>query len=150
MLAICKADSADVFKLAPLFDAYRVFYGKNSDFAGANDFLTERVSRGESIILLALWSGEAIGFTQLYTTFSSVSMKPFYILNDLYVNPEFRGKGVGRQLMEEAKKICIHVEYKGLALETAMDNPAQHLYEKLGWKKDSEYFHYFWTNPNQN
>lgn len=29
-------------------------------------------------------------------------------------------------------------------LETAIDNPAQHLYEKLGWKNDVEVFHYAW------
>ncbi|HAI44518.1 MAG TPA: GNAT family N-acetyltransferase, partial [Maribacter sp.] len=34
--------------------------------------------------------------------------------------------------------------YKGLALETAIDNPAQKLYEKLDWEKDSHCFHYFW------
>ena len=36
------------------------------------------------------------------------------------------------------------MNFKGLALETAKANPAQRLYEKLGWKKDLEHLHYFW------
>ncbi|MEM7381595.1 MAG: GNAT family N-acetyltransferase, partial [Bacteroidota bacterium] len=87
----------------------------------------------------------AIGFTQLFTSFSSVSMQAVYILNDLFVDPEYRKQGVGELLLNRAKDHCIEYNYKGLALETAVDNPAQKLYERLGWVKDSHCFHYFWT-----
>ena len=98
---------------------------------------------------MALWEGQIIGFTQLYRTYSSVSMQAFFILNDLYVLPEFRRKGAGEKLLKGAKELCGKLRFKGLALETANDNPAQQLYEKLGWRKDVDYLHYFWTNPVQ-
>ena len=82
--------------------------------------------------------------TELFT-FSSVSLQPSLILNDLFVRKEFRGKEVGQALLEKSKSFCREKGYKGLALETAVDNPAQKLYEKLDWKKDSHCFHYFWT-----
>lgn len=140
------ANLSDVEQIAPLFDAYRVFYGQASNVAGARTFLKERLQNNEAIIFLALENDIPTGFTQLYKTFSSVSLQPFFILNDLYVAPEFRNKGVGEALLNHAKSHCTTLGYKGLALETAIDNPAQKLYERLGWKKDESYFHYFWKN----
>lgn len=147
MLDIKRVAISNVSEAAPLFDAYRVFYGQETDIDAAREFLKLRILNKDSVILLALWQNKAVGFTQLYTTFSSVSLEPFYILNDLFVDSEYRGKGIGEALLNEAKKYCEKFKYKGLALETAVENPARHLYEKLGWKRDNDYFHYFWTNP---
>ena len=150
MLHIQRAQLEDIGKLAPLFDAYRIFYQQESDIKAAKTFLKERLKNGQSIILMALWKEKVVGFTQLYITSSSVSMQPFFILNDLYVLTEFRGKGIGEKLLETAKELCRERGFKGLALETAKDNPAQRLYEKLDWKSDTEYLHYFWTESSQN
>ncbi|WP_284042087.1 GNAT family N-acetyltransferase [Flagellimonas myxillae] len=144
---IKQATIADIDLVTPLFDAYRVFYGQESDMEAAKNFLLERFNNAENVVFLALENEVPVGFTQLYRTFSSVSMQPFYILNDLFVAPEFRKKGVGEALLNHAKTFCKTRNYKGLALETAIDNPAQKLYERLGWKKDESYFHYFWSNP---
>ena len=46
--------------------------------------------------------------------------------------------------LEKAQQFCEQQGFKGLTLETAIDNPAQKLYEKLGWEKDYHCFHYFW------
>ena len=145
-MTIKKADIWDLKKLAPLFDAYRVFYEQPSNLEDAITFLEQRFENQENIVFLAMVSNEPVGFTQLYKTFSSVSLKPFYILNDLYVNPDYRKQGVGEALLKEAKKFCKEQNAKGLALETAIDNPAQKLYERVDWKKDTDYFHYFWKN----
>ncbi|MEM9649999.1 MAG: GNAT family N-acetyltransferase [Bacteroidota bacterium] len=143
---IKQVTSKDLDLIAPLFDAYRVFYGQNSDLNAAKEFLKERFNKQENIVFLAMKGGQPVGFTQLYTTFSSVSMKAFYILNDLFVVPEYRGKGIGEALLKHAQVFCSSKQFKGLALETATDNPAQRLYERLGWKQDLEYLHYFWKN----
>lgn len=148
MLEVVRATLSDIESIVPLFDAYRVFYERASNENAAKSFIEERLSKGESIIFLANWEENAVGFTQLYTTYSSVSLESFYILNDLFVLPRFRGKGIGELLLNKAKEYCLAKGFKGVALETAKDNPAQHLYEKLGWKKDTEFFHYFWTSPN--
>ena len=136
----------DIDRVAPLFDAYRIFYGQKSNVQAARSFLRERFMNEESIIIMAIFEGQVVGFTQLYTTYSSVSLQPFYILNDLFVSKEFRGKGIGEELLNAAKELCKKANFKGLALETAKDNPAQQLYEKLDWKKEADYFHYFWKN----
>jgi|TARA_R110002020_G_scaffold447851_1_gene660320 GNAT superfamily N-acetyltransferase len=87
---------------------------------------------------------EAMEFTQLYPSFSSVSTQRTYILNDLYVSEVHRNKGIGEALMERAKQFAISEGAKGITLETEVNNPAQHLYERLGWKKDDDKFHYTW------
>ncbi len=144
---VVRAKQSDIPVLVPLFDQYRVFYGRASDLSAAASFLEERFDNQETVVFLAWVGTTAVGFTQLFTTFSSVSMQPMFILNDLYVMPEYRGKGIGKALLSKAQEFCISRGFKGLALETALDNPAQELYNSMGWKKDTEFLHYFWSAP---
>ncbi|MEM8506833.1 MAG: GNAT family N-acetyltransferase [Bacteroidota bacterium] len=146
MLRIERATLKDLQAIVPLFDAYRVFYKQVSNPEIATSFLRERLTQGDAVIFLAFHSQKPIGFTQLYTTFSSVSIQRYFILNDLFVDPAYRNRGIGKALLNKAKQHCITSGYKGLALETAKDNPAQHLYEQLDWERDEQYLHYFWKN----
>ena len=145
MTEVIRASDKHINDLVPLFDLYRVFYKQASDQKAGIQFLQERFKNQEAIVFLAYHDEKPVGFTLLYTTFSSVSMQPVFILNDLYVMKDYRQKGIGELLLEKANKFCLDKGYKGLALETATDNPAQKLYESLGWKKDTHCFHYFWT-----
>ena len=146
MTTIVQAKKEHLHDLAFLFDAYRVFYDQQSDIKSAEKFLSNRIDNDESVIFLAFFNHNPAGFTQLYSTFSSVSMQAAFILNDLYVDSEYRKNGIVEALLESAKELCRTKGYKGLALETATDNPARKLYERLGWKKDTHCFHYFWTS----
>ena len=145
MNKIIEASFEHIPQIAPLLDQYRVFYGQSSDLGAAIKFLQDRVSNNDSIIFLAYENEKPVGFTQLYPSYSTVSLQALYILNDLFVDKNHRGSGFGEALLNKAKEFCKSKRYKGLALETAIDNPAQGLYQKLGWKKDTACFHYFWT-----
>ncbi|MGF1740063.1 GNAT family N-acetyltransferase [Vibrio profundum] len=144
---ILQATTDHLDHVARLFNQYRVFYGVESDLKLAQEFIGERLSNNESVVFLALDSnGEAVGFTQLYPSFSSVSVQKIWILNDLFVNGDFRGQGVGKALLNAAKQFAEGTKAKGIALETAHDDvSAQHLYETLGYQKDTRYYHYFLT-----
>ena len=136
---------------ANLFDAYRQFYEQPSNIPACQHFLFERFINQESLIYLA-WdtrTQQAVGFMQLYPSFSSVSLEPLWILNDLFVHPEHRKQGVGRQLIEAAMQLVTQREDKGLALSTAHSNhTAQHLYESMGFEIDRTFLQYFWTRPH--
>lgn len=106
----------------------------------------ERIIKQDSVIFVVFVGDLLSGFTQLYPSFSSVSLRPLYILNDLFVLPKQRGTGLGEALLRHTQEFCRNRGAKGLALETAMDNPARSLYERLGWQKDAGVFHYFWTS----
>jgi GNAT superfamily N-acetyltransferase len=144
---IKRATISDLDDAAPLFDAYRQFYGQRSDVAAARAFLDERLRRDESVIFLAVADGEpggVLGFTQLYPSFSSVSLKRLWVLNDLFVGSSVRRGGVGRRLLERAREWAIETGAKGLVLATAVDNSkARALYESCGWQRDDEFQHYY-------
>ncbi len=142
---IIEATNQQLHDLIPLFDGYRQFYRQQSDFVGAKKFLEERLKLEDSIIFIAYEEENAIGFTQLFPLFSSVTMQRMYLLNDLYVEDNYRGKGIGKALIDRAKELCKVQKYKGLVLQTEVTNPAQKLYEKLGFVKDPD-LHYFWKN----
>lgn len=139
-------DLHDLSQLTILFNGYRRFYEQEENLELCENFLAERIEKGDSILFGAYDErGKMQGFLQIYPTFSSISCRADYILNDLYVLPEERKRGVGEALLKQAQEYVREVEGKGLALETAEDNPAQTLYRKLGWEKDHSFLHYYWS-----
>jgi len=136
--AIRRATDADIARVAPLFDAYRSFYGQPPDIARADAFLRERLARGESALLLAERDGEALGFTQIYPLFSSVRTARLWLLNDLFVADSARRQGVARGLLDAAAAFAREQGAAGLMLETGRDNhPARALYRAAGWNEDA-------------
>ena len=143
-LHILTADGSHLDLVAPLFDAYRQFYHQPADLGAARAYLAARLARGESVIFLALLkAGSAsipAGFTQLYPSFSSISLRPVWILYDLFVAPEARRRGVGRALLVHARAFAEGTGAGEMTLQTAHDNaPAQALYTALGWVRDDDY-----------
>jgi len=143
-IIIKEATLNDVEALVPLFDAYRIFYKQASDTGGATKFLKERLTNKQSIIFIAFINSEAIGFTQLYPIYSSISMTNAWLLNDLFVDQKARQKGVAALLLNKAKEHGRRTNSKRLLLETSVDNfTAQALYEKNGWLKETDFFYQF-------
>ncbi|WGG48130.1 GNAT family N-acetyltransferase [Rugamonas sp. DEMB1] len=139
-ISIRQAVLADIEALSVLFDGYRQFYGRDSDVAAAKKFLIDRFNHGESVLFIAHEGSNPVGFTQLYPSFSSVSLERIYILNDLFVNASGRRKGVGSKLMSAAVDFAKTVGALRLGLSTAITNTgAQALYEAEGWERDDDF-----------
>lgn len=134
----------DAALIAPLFEAYRQFYEQPADADAALAFITARLERGESVILLARRpDGSALGFCQLYPSFCSVLAAPVYVLYDLFVVPDARRLGVGRALLLAAEAHARATGHARMDLTTARDNlRAQALYESLGWVRDEVFLTY--------
>lgn len=141
---IRQAAPADLDQLAALFDAYRVFYAQPSDLASARAFLAERLARADSVVFLAFDDAlSVLGFTQLYPSFTSIRMKPIFILNDLYVAPEGRCKGIAKALLAAAAEHARGIGAARLTLSTAVTNhSAQSLYAANGWIRDEAFYSY--------
>lgn len=142
-----RANVADLERIVPLFNEYRMYYGQGSDLEGAKSFLKARLEAGESAIWLAVEDDGtgtgALGFAQLYPSFSSISMQPLWILNDLFVTAELRGRGIGNLLLDGVREFALSTGSKGLTLTTMTDNtPAQRLYEAKGYVRDDEFYTY--------
>ena len=103
----------------------------------------ERFEHNQSVIFVAVKDGAAVGFTQLYPSFSSGALARIFILNDLFVYADARHIGAGAALLQAAAEYGRRVGALRLMLSTEVTNmPAQWLYEKLGWKKNTEFCTY--------
>jgi ribosomal protein S18 acetylase RimI-like enzyme len=141
-ISIERADLRHIAEVAPLFDAYRRFYGQVDD-PRARSFLEERVAHDESVVFVARLQGAAIGFCQLYPCFASVSLTRMFVLYDLFVAPQARRCGAAAALLRAAVDYAAGQGAGQLMLQTAVTNlPAQHLYEREGWLRDNDFYVY--------
>lgn len=142
-MKIYKAAVTDIDQTAELFNLYRIFYEQESDLEGAKSYIKERIEKKDSVIFIVEDQERLVGFTQLYPTFSSISMKRAWILNDLYVVEDARKQGAGEMLLQKAKEYAIETGAKSISLSTALKNvKAQRLYEKHGYEQDPKFLHY--------
>jgi ribosomal protein S18 acetylase RimI-like enzyme len=142
-MEIFRANIEHLQDVSELFNQYRVFYKQSSDIEAAKVFLRERFQKHDSIIFVARDNELIVGFTQLYPSFSSVSMKRAWILNDLFVDEAFRKKGVAKLLMGAAENFARETKSIRIVLSTQISNmAAQSLYESLGYIKDKDFCHY--------
>jgi ribosomal protein S18 acetylase RimI-like enzyme len=142
-----KATIQDLPQLAELFDQYRIFYHKDSDINAAEKFLKERIENKDSEIFVAENEGKLVGFVQLYPLFSSTRIKRYWLLDDLYVNENYRGKGFSKELIEEAKELAKSTDAAGILFETGKDNDiGNKLYPSCGFEIYDEVNFYEWTN----
>ncbi|MDH1140089.1 GNAT family N-acetyltransferase, partial [Pseudomonas mosselii] len=132
--------------LTPLFVKYREFYGQLPYPDSSRAFLEKRLKRKESIIYLALpddGDDRLLGFCQLYPSFSSLSLKRVWILNDIYVAEDSRRMLVADNLMREAKKMAKQSNAVRMRVSTSSDNEvARKTYESMGFRKDTEFENY--------
>ncbi|MBH3366391.1 GNAT family N-acetyltransferase [Pseudomonas carnis] len=129
--------------LTPLFVKYREFYGALPFPDSSRAFLEKRLRRKESVIYLALADKRLLGFCQLYPSFSSLSLKRVWILNDIYVAEDARRQLVADNLMRTAKKMAKDTHAVRLRVSTSSDNDvAQKTYESIGFREDTEFKNY--------
>ncbi len=142
-IIIREATLGDLESMTALFDAYRVFYKKESDLPAAKQFIADRMKNKESVIFIAETEGIACGYIQLFPIFSSTKMQRYWLLNDLFVSKDYRKGGVARLLLEKGKEFAKETNSAGYYLETATDNyAANQLYVAAGLKLDDTHNYY--------
>jgi ribosomal protein S18 acetylase RimI-like enzyme len=126
----------DLAELLPLMRAYCNFYGANpSDedllamaralIAAPDDEGVQIIARGEA--------GQAIGFATVFWSWSTLNAHRMGVMNDLYVAPAARGRGVAEALITECAERCRARGAGSLGWQTAKDNRvAQAVYERVG------------------
>ena len=143
-IKIIKAKKENYKEVGLIFDLYRQFYKYKTEIKKSTKYIKERISKKESTIFLCYCDKEPAGFVQLYETFDSLNINKKLVLYDLYVKKEFRQIGIGKSLMDIAKKFGHKKKIKLIELSTAITNKkAQSLYESLEYKRDKEYYNYY-------
>jgi len=151
MISIKQIQSFPCESLVQLFDQYMVFYKKPSDPVRYEKYLRDRIENTQATAYIAYDQDEqAIGFVLNYHSFSSVSLGPIVVLNDLFVTKEARGKGAGESLIKRVFQLAKEKGAVRVDLGTAKDNhSAQRLYEKTGFLRDNDFCSYSYSISDQ-
>lgn len=131
--------------LTPMFIKYREFYGELSFPESSRKFLETRLKRKESVIYLALADDEdkLLGYCQLFPSFSSLSLKRVWILNDIYVAEDARRMLVADRLLQTAKQMAKDSNAVRMRVATSVSNEAaQKTYESIGFREDARFKNY--------
>jgi GNAT superfamily N-acetyltransferase len=136
-ITVQRATRSDVEALLPLVRAYRVFYGQTPDAASERRFIGKHLRDATSTIFFASDGSRVLGFVQIFEVWSTVRLAPVLILEDLFVEPDSRGQGIARALIDAAIAFAREVGAAGMFLETAASNErAQQVYERAGWARE--------------
>lgn len=130
--------SHNLAEVLPLMRAYHEFYRVEqiSDAQFENFFAQFSKTSSAGCLFLYKEAGAAVGFATVYFSFSSTIAGKVAILNDLFTQPEYRGRGIGRALIEHCRSFAATCGAARLQWLTAPDNTAaQKLYDALATRK---------------
>jgi GNAT superfamily N-acetyltransferase len=89
---------------------------------------------------IAEWAGEPVGFALWFYTYSTFRGRHGIWLEDLYVRPEHRGRGIGKALMAQLAKRCVEEDLPRLAWWVLNWNePSRVFYRSIGAKAQDEW-----------
>ena len=143
MITIRLARASDLEHLVPLLRAYLLFYQRAPERARVRRFLAGRLSTRPVRIWVACDDTALVGFAQVYTTWSTLSLAPAWTLNDLYVAEPARGLGVGRRLVAGVVAAARRERVAHVQLMTAVDNgTARALYDSMNFDTVDEFVTY--------
>ncbi len=143
MYKIIQAGHKNLQQVVFLFDQYRMFYKMSSDRIAAENFVNDRLVQQDSLIFLALKKNSAVGFLQVYPSFSSVAMQPIWILNDLFIDSSARQTGCAKKMMKYLQEQAKQRSIFSIKLATAVNNyKAKSLYESLGYRLNQDFDNY--------
>jgi GNAT superfamily N-acetyltransferase len=137
-------EAGQIDALLPLIAAYQRFYEADEIDGGRNRaFFSRFLAPSEDGMLLGAWrDDELAGYACLYWSFTSVVPAETVLMNDLYVDPASRGRGVGRALIEASAAVGRERGAQRLEWMTAPGNEtAQLLYDSTGAQR-SEWIEY--------
>lgn len=128
-----------------LVEEYRSFYNFESSPSETKKFLQEIIERKENKLFVAIdeQKDKVMGFVNLYPCYSTLALKRLWILNDIGVNEQYRGRGVSKSLIERAIEFAKETRAVRIELKTDKTNKrALSLYESLGFKIDNDNVYY--------
>lgn len=82
---------------------------------------------------IAEWNGEGVGFALWFFNFPTFSGRAGIYLEDLFVRPAFRGKGIGKALLAHLARLCVENGWSRLQWSVLdWNTPSIEFYKSLG------------------
>ena|SRR5215212_4144963 len=132
------ARTDEIEEMLPLIRAYCEFYETEPDDDGLRQmFRTLVVEPSQGAVYIARDGGRAVGFATLDWKWSSLKAARIGYLEDLFVDPDARGKGIADALIETCADRCRELGMPAMGWATAPDNHrAQKVYDRTGAVSD--------------
>ncbi len=134
-IAIVPASPADVPTLCELIRALAEYEQLSHEVIGNPEDLAQHLfgDRPYAEAILAKQEEKSVGFALFFHNYSTFLMRPGLYLEDLFVLPEYRGQGIGKQLLSYVAKLavergCGRLEWSVLDWNT----PAISFYQRMG------------------
>lgn len=107
-LNIRPASANDVPLIRSLIHALAVFEKLEHEMVATEEGLRKTLFEGRPVadVLIAEWEGKGVGFALFFYSYSTFLAKPGIYLEDLFVIPEYRSKGIGKKLLQSIAKIA--------------------------------------------
>ncbi|WP_202905793.1 GNAT family N-acetyltransferase [Methanolobus vulcani] len=134
----------DIPLIMELVKALAEFEGLNDHVLATEESLKEGMfgknKYAEAIV--AEMDGKAVGFIVFFHNFSTFVGRPGLYIEDIFVYPEYRGKGVGKALLVHCGKIARERNCGRLEWSVLDWNPARKFYEHMGGEHQKEWLLY--------
>jgi GNAT superfamily N-acetyltransferase len=134
------ATDVDVPALVPLMRAYCEFYDANPADAGLDEMAHALVAAADSegMLLVGELGGVVEGFAACGWKWSSLRGARIVVLEDLFVSPQARGRGIADALIEACAERARALGAPAITWLTAPDNHrAQAVYNRVGGRAES-------------
>ncbi|MEW5820865.1 MAG: GNAT family N-acetyltransferase [Cyanobacteriota bacterium] len=131
------------------------------DLANYEKLLNEVVATEESLketlfgetsyakVLLAYYENNPCGFALYFYNYSTFLSLPGIYLEDLYISPEYRNKGIGKKLLKYIANIAVSNNFGRLEWSVLdWNKPAINFYNKIGAKPKHKWITYQLSGPN--
>lgn len=142
MLSIRSASVEDVPLILRLIQGLAEYEKLSHEVVATEQMLHDTLfgERRVAEILIGEWDGEAAGFALFFHNYSTFLAKPGIYLEDLFVWPEYRGRGIGKALLLQLARLakergCGRVEWSVLD----WNEPSIQFYKALGAKPMDEW-----------
>lgn len=134
-LTIRAANANDVPQILAFIKALAV-YEKLEHMVVADEATLAKTLFGDrpaAEVRIAEWQGKPAGFALFFHNYSTFLGKPGIYLEDLFVLPEFRGKGIGKALLIHLARLAVERECGRLEWSVLdWNTPAIDFYKSLG------------------
>ena len=144
------AGPADVDRISELIKELAEYERSADQVAATADDLRAALCAPQPALFghVAELAGEIVGFALWFVNYSTWVGKHGLYLEDLYVTPDLRGRGIGKALLAELAAVCVRRGYRRLDWWVLdWNSPAIGFYQRIGAIAMSEWTVYRLTGP---
>ena len=143
---VSRVSPKELKQIYPLYVKYRASAGVNSSIKEVSKYLSAETKRGEDAIFAAKIADKPVAFLQLGKEYSTLRNDFRYRIKALFVDDEYRGKGVAKALVNHIKNYADDKEIIVKARRTNEHSPF--LYQNTEFKEDEKYIHFVYKKNN--